>query len=228
MGIVMRKILALAMMALSILIAPALCSLGGNMTTELGPEILGQANETNAVITPEEINLWMQERTLSQERIFWTRMAIMSILLDSGDKNPVIDRLLRNPSDMAETIAPYYGNKTSKEYGDLIKNQLMIAIQLATAAKEKNQTALQDASNRWYKNADDIARFESNMSSRLAQKDRKALWYQHLNLTKDEIMQLSNKDYNSSINTFDRIEEQASLMADSLTNGIVLKISAFR
>jgi len=59
----------------------------------------------------------------------------------------------------------------------------------------------------------------------MAQKDRKAMWNEYLNLTKNETLQLSNKDYNTSANTFDRIEERASLMADSLTNGIILKSS---
>jgi hypothetical protein len=82
---------------------------------------------------------------------------------------------------------------------------------------------LQNASNKWYQSADEIAKFETNMSSNLTQRDRKALWYENLNLTKNETMQLFNKDYNSSIDTFDRIEEQANMMADSFANAIILR-----
>ena len=49
------------------------------------------------------------------------------------------------------------------------------------------------------------------------------MWRDHLNLTKNETLQLNNKDYNSSIDTYDRIEQQADMMADDLTNGIIEK-----
>ena len=219
----MQKMVTLAIIALSVLAAPTIGSIGGNFTTELEPEIIGQINQTDVIITPAELSLWMQERTLWQERAFWTRMAIISMLLDSDSQNPVINRLMRNQQDMAETIAPYYGNETAREYGDLIKNHLLLTIQLAAAVKEQNQTALQNAGNKWYQSADEIAKFETNLSANLTQRDRKALWYENLNLTKNETMQLFNKDYNSSIDTFDRIEEQANMIADSFTNGIILR-----
>jgi hypothetical protein len=219
----MQKIVTLAIIALSVLAAPTTGSIGGNFTTELEPEIIGQINQTDVIITPAELSLWMQERTLWQERAFWTRMAITSMLLDSDSQNPVINRLLRNQKDMAETIAPYYGNETARAYGDLIKSHLLLTIQLAAAVKEKNQTALQNASNKWYQSADEIAKFETNLSANMTQRDRKALWYDNLNLTKNETMQLFNKDYNSSIDTFDRIQEQANMMADSFANEIILR-----
>jgi hypothetical protein len=34
---------------------------------------------------------------------------------------------------------------------------------------------------------------------------------------------LANKDYNASIDTFDRIEEQSNMMADSLAQGIIIQ-----
>jgi hypothetical protein len=219
----MQKMVTLAIIALSVLAAPTIGSIGGNFTTELEPEIIGQINQTDVIITPAELSLWMQERTLWQERAFWTRMAIISMLLDSDSKSPVINRLMRNQQDMAETIAPYYGNETARAYGDLIENHLLLTIQLAAAVKDQNQTALQNASNKWYQSADEIAKFETNLSANLTQGDRKALWYQNLNLTKNETMQLFNKDYNSSIDTFDRIEEQANIMADSFANAIILR-----
>lgn len=201
--------------------SPALGAIGGNLSEELEPEIVGQVNQTDVVITPAEESLWLQERTLWQEHVFWTRMAIISIIQDSEDKGPVLNRLLRNHEDMAETLAPYLGNETASEYGNLIEKHLQIAAEMVTAAREDDQTAFEDASARWYENADEIAAFENTTIPKLALDERKAMWHEHLNLTNNEVIELLNEDYSTSIDTFDLIEEQANMMADSLANGII-------
>jgi hypothetical protein len=222
-GSFMERKVVLALLILSLMASPALGAIGGNLSEELEPEIVGQLNQTDVVTTPAEESLWLQMRTLWQEHVFWTRMAIVSIIQNSEDKGPVLNRLLRNYEDITETLVPYLGNETANEYGNLIKEHLLIAAELVTAAKEDDQTAFEDANARWYENADKIAAFENTTIPELALEERKAMWYEHLNLTKNETVELLNKDYNTSIDTFDLIEEQASMMADSLANGIILQ-----
>lgn len=209
------------MLILSLMASPTLGAIGGNLSEELEPEILGQVNQTDVVITPSEASLWLQLRTLWQEQIFWTRMAIVSIIQDSGDKGPVLNKLLRSSGDMTETLVPYLGNETASEYGDLIEEHLQIATEMVTAAVENDQTAFEDASARWYENADEIAAFENTTVPKLALDERKAMWHEHLNLTNNEVIELLNEDYSTSIDTFDLIEEQSNMMADSLANGII-------
>jgi hypothetical protein len=211
----------IALLILSLMASPTLGAIGGNLSEELEPEIVGQVNQTDMVITPAEESLWLQLRTLWQEHVFWTRMAIISIIQDSDDKGPVLSRLLRNYEDMAETLVPYLGNENASEYGDLIEEHLQIAAELVTAAKDEDQTAFEDANTRWYENADEIAAFENTTIPKLSLEERKAMWYEHLNLTKNETIELLNEDYSTSIDTFDLIEEQANMMADSLANGII-------
>lgn len=209
------------MLILSLMASPALGAIGGNLSEELEPEILGQVNQTDVVITPSEASLWLQLRTLWQEQIFWTRMAIVSIIQDSEDKGPILDRLLRSSEDMTETLVPYLGNETASDYGDLTKEHLQIATEMVTAAVKNDQTAFEDANARWYENADEIAAFENTTIPKLALDERKAMWHEHLNLTNNEIIELLNEDYSTSIDTFDLIEEQANMMADSLANGVI-------
>jgi len=49
----------------------------------------------------------------------------------------------------------------------------------------------------------------------------RAMWYEHLSLTKKEAVATLNKNYKKSIETFDRIECQAMMMADDFSNGII-------
>lgn len=47
------------------------------------------------------------------------------------------------------------------------------------------------------------------------------MWNGHLNLTITESVAILTNDYNKSISTYDMIEEQAMMMADSISSAIV-------
>ena len=47
------------------------------------------------------------------------------------------------------------------------------------------------------------------------------MWYEHLALTKQEAVEILNKKYPESITTFDQIEKEALMIADTLSNGII-------
>lgn len=213
----------LTVLALMLIAAPGFGSVSGNLTDELEPVIIGQINQTDVVTTPAEESIWLQLRTVGQENVFWTRTAITATIQGGGEKDPVINRLLRTSKDISETLIPYLGKEAAGKYGALIEEHLNTTLELATATKEGNQTTLKNANSRLYKNADEIATFENTTIPPLSLNDRKAMWYEHINLTANETNELLNKDYNASINTMDRIEEQANLMSDSLANGVILQ-----
>ena len=221
----MYRNVALTLMVLWVLAAPTQSSIGENLTTMMEPAIIGQFNQTDRIISPAEANLWLQQRTLWQERAFWTRMAIMAIIQNSDDKGPVLKRLMRNYEDTAQNLVPLYGNETAEKYGNLIRDNLLITTDLANAVRQGDQTAMENASVEWNKNVEDIADFENTLGANLTEIDRRAMWRQQLNLTRNETMQLFDGDYNASIDTFDRIVELSSMMADSLANGIVRRFS---
>jgi len=175
----------------------------------------------SACITPSEEDLKLALRTLWNEHIVWTRLAIMSLAAGSDDKDSVSNRLLKNSGDMANALKPFYGNETGSKYGDLIKEHLVIAAGLVEAAKAGNTTGVNDADRKWHDNADKIAAFENTINPNLKLQDRKDMWNEHLNLTKTEAVAILTKDYPTSISTYDMIEQKAMMMADALTNAIV-------
>jgi hypothetical protein len=220
-GSFMRRKEILTLLILSLLPLPALSAIGGNLTEELEPEIVGQINQTDILITPAEGSLWLQLRTAWQEQVFWKRLAIQAIIQDSEERDPVISRLMRNYADMAETLGPYFGNENANLYGDLIEEHLQLSADFALAAREDDQMALEGITNRLYENSDEIASFENNTIPRLSLVERRAMWHEYLNLSRNETTELLNGDYINSTDTLDRTLEQASMMADSLTNGII-------
>lgn len=221
----MLKKATLALLALHLIAVavPSLGAIGGNQTVELEPDIVGKINQTDAMVTPEEASLWLQLRTLWKEKVFWTRESATAIVSNSDDRDSVLERLSRVREDMAETLSPYLGNVTAKEYGDLIGEDLNLTKQYISAAASGDAAAQEDIMARWRTNADEIAQFENATLPYLSLEERRAMWHNHLNLTTSHVGERLDKDYNASIETFDLAEEQADIMADSLAEGIVHK-----
>lgn len=180
-----------------------------------------QADENITCVTQSEENLTLEMRTLWQEHIIWTRMFIMSVADNTSDKSLVTKRLLKNYEDLGDAMKTYYGNETGDKYGDLIEEHLLTAAALVEAAKAGNNTAAAAAEKKWYENADEIAAFESSINPNWNETARKAMWYDHLKLTKAEAVARLTGNYAEDIADFDQIETQAIMMADSLADGIV-------
>jgi hypothetical protein len=216
----MRTII-FSLLALTLSASCGLCSLGGNLTEELEPLIVGEVNQKDRVLTAQEGNLLLQLRTLGLERVFWTRMAIDSLIQDSDDRSFIQNRLRRNSRDMIEAVGPYFGSEMSKRYGGLINEQMNITVEAVNAAKDGDKIALVNASQKWFENADEISLLENITVPALSFEARKAEWRDLLNLTKNETLQMLSRDHNASIDTMDRIGERVIMMADSLADAII-------
>src|SRR4051812_4327944 len=53
-------------------------------------------------------------RSLSEDHVYWTRMAVISLTGDLPDTKATVARLLRNQSDIGSAIKPYYGAAAGK------------------------------------------------------------------------------------------------------------------
>jgi hypothetical protein len=160
-------------------------------------------------------------RLLWEQHVYWTRMAIISLAADSPDLDPTVQRLLRNATDFEMAFKPFYGDSMAHQFGSLIKDHLVIAAQLVKAAKaDDNQTAA-DAEKRWYANADQIVYFLNHINPNWPVENMQKMWYEHLALTKAEAVARLTKNYAQDIAIFDQIEQEALMMANSFTNGII-------
>lgn len=172
-------------------------------------------------ISKAEVDFINMNRLLWMEHVNWTRMTIISIVFSLPDLSFVQERLLRNATDLGNCLRPFYGDKVADHYTVLIKEHLLLAAELVTAATKGEAQKATEAEKQWYRNADDIAKFLSGINPYLGIEEVKQMFYMHLALTKNEAVYMIQKNYKADVEVFDKIEEQALEMSDMIAEAIV-------
>lgn len=174
-------------------------------------------------LTKAQIEFKNHMRLLWEQHVAWTRMAIISLVFGLPDTDVVLARLLQNPPDMGNALKPFYGESIANAFSNLIKEHLVIAVDLVKAAKAGDTNAAAAAEKRWYANADQIVDFLAHINPYFPKDEFRKMFYDHLALTKAEAVTMLNKDYKTSVQLYDRIEREALMMADMISNAILIQ-----
>jgi len=180
-------------------------------------------NDHRRCISRAEADFMAMNRLLWMEHVNWTRMTIISIVFGLPDLPFVQKRLLQNATDLGNCLRPFYGDQIADRYAELIKEHLLIAAQLVTAAA-KGDAATADAKEKeWYRNADEIAVFLNRINPYLSIEEVQKMFYTHLALTKKEAVTMIQKNYQEDVEVFDDIEAEALAMSDMIASAIVMQ-----
>lgn len=174
----------------------------------------------NAIST-NHCSLRTAMRKLWSDHVWWTRNYLITAIANTPDLKATTDRLLKNQNDIGAAIVPYYGKEAGAALTNLLKEHIMIAADVITAAKENNDIKLKDANTKWYANADAIALFLSKANPHWPKNEMQKMMYEHLRLTTQEAVARLKKDWTLDIETFEKVFDEIMMMADSLTTGIV-------
>src|SRR5579864_1103976 len=98
-------------------------------------------------------------RRLWADHVIWTRQYLAAAVAGSPDADAAAGRLLRNQEDIGNAIVPLYGAEAGEELTRLLKEHIMIAVDLVAAAGKGDQRAFARHDRRWDANADAIAAF---------------------------------------------------------------------
>jgi hypothetical protein len=188
-----------------------------SVLTAIAPVTTAQAK---AKINRQEFHDDM--RKLWEDHITYTRLVIIGVFEDLPDLDPTVQRLLQNQVDLGNAIKPFYGEAAGEQLTALLTDHILIAAEILQAAKAGDTDALEDAVERWYANADDIAEFLNAANPKhWPLEEMKAMMREHLDLTLQEAVAYLEGDYESSIAAYDMVHLQALEMADMLSKGII-------
>ena len=160
-------------------------------------------------------------RKLWSDHVSWTRMYVISAVANLEDTRFVADRLLRNQDDIGNAIKPFYGDQAGDQLAGLLRQHILLAVDLVNQAKAGNKEKLAAAEKKWFANADDIATALSTLNPNLPKKAVTDMLYKHLRVTEQEVTYRLNKNYNSDIAAYDQILKDILAMSDEISEAII-------
>jgi hypothetical protein len=159
-------------------------------------------------------------RKLWSDHVFWTRLYIIEAVSGDPSAQQSSVRLLKNQEDIGNAIVPYYGAAAGAKLTDLLKQHILIAVDLVTAAKAGDAAKQADADKRWHANAEDIAEFLAKANPNWTKAGLQSMLNNHLALTTREAVDRLKQNWTDDVAAFDGIYDQAMMMADALSDGI--------
>jgi hypothetical protein len=181
------------------------------------PDRMGSANGTSE----RELSLRLAMRRLWSDHVIWTREYIVAAVADRPDAEQAAARLLRNQDDIGAAVVPFYGEDAGKALTALLRQHILIAVDLIDAGKKNDDARFQDANDKWDGNAREIADLLSSANPNWPQSDVLDLLMQHLNLTRNEVAARLKKKHHDDVEAFDQIHTEILTVADVLSDGLV-------
>lgn len=160
-------------------------------------------------------------RKLWADHAIWTRQYIVAFASDGADAGAAANRLLKNQEHIGNAIVPFYGEAAGAQLTTLLKQHILIAVDLLTAAKAGDDAEFQRQDTRWSDNAGEIAALLSSANPHWPRNDVYDLLSVHLKLTKDEAVARLTGNWDSDVSAFDDIFTEIMTVSDTLADGIV-------
>jgi hypothetical protein len=173
------------------------------------------------MVTDAASSLKTALRKLWADHVIWTRQYIVAVANDTPDANAAAARLLKNQEHLGAAIVPYYGQAAGDQLTGLLKEHIMIAVDLLAAAKAGDDARFQQADQKWTTNAEAIASFLSAANPHWPKNDVVDLLNLHLTLTKQEAVARLSAKWDEDVTAFDDIFTEIMTVSDTLANGII-------
>ncbi len=169
----------------------------------------------------EEYSLRGALRRLWTDHVVWTRAYVVAAVADAADAPTAAERLLKNQEDIGAAVVPFYGQDAGDALTDLLKQHIMIAVELVEAAKAGDTSRFEEQDALWTKNAEEIAELLSGANPNWVKDDVVDILGVHLKLTKDEAVARMEANWEADVEAFDQILTEILTLSDVLADGIV-------
>ena len=167
------------------------------------------------------IGTYNSMRLVWSQHVWWTRMLIISIAHRLADQQATTARLLENPEDFTALLAEYFPQESTSTVKHLLTEHLLIGAALITTLRDSESVKAAELNAEWYQNADRIADAFASMSPQLSREEVRRMFYNHLDLTKQEAAMRLAGNYPADIAAMNAAEQEMMAMADMFTEAII-------
>jgi hypothetical protein len=183
--------------------------------------LAGSTVLTGQTVRTDKGQLRSDMRKLWEDHVTWTRLYIVAATADLPEKDATAKRLLQNQEDIGNAIKPFYGDPAGTKLTALLKDHILIAVDIVDAAKKGDAARKDDAVRRWNANADEIASFLSGANpGNWPAADMKKMMRDHLDLTTQELVAHLQKNWAADVQAYDKVNDEILRMSDMLSSGI--------
>lgn len=176
----------------------------------------------DTVLAPDpRLSLQRGLHRLWVDHVVWTRQYVVSAIAGAADGEAAAARLLKNQEDIGNAFVPYYGQKVATAVTDLLKQHIMIAVDLIDAAIKNDQDHFKAADQRWDENSAQIAAALGGVNPYWPEKDVHDLLNLHLALTRREVVARLQEDWQGDVASFDDILTEILTLSDALAEGVI-------
>jgi len=124
--------------------------------------------------------------------------------------------------DIGNAIKPCYGEAADNQLTELLREHILIAADVVSAATSNDSASLIANMTRWQANADQIADFLSAANpDQWPRAEMRAMMRQHLDLTTAEAVARLHHDWPADVAAYDRVHLHILVLSDELSDGIV-------
>lgn len=178
------------------------------------------AKSASPPASPKAAELRTALRKLWEDHITYTRNLIISAIANLPDQQVVLDRLLKNQDDLGAAIKPYYGPAAGDQLAQLLRDHILIAVDVVHAAASGDQNAIAAQQARWSQNGKDIAALLSKANPNLPRELLEQMLQKHLDLTTKEAVARLHGDWAGDVAAYDEGHEHMLMFSDALADAI--------
>jgi len=179
------------------------------------------AHDEKGAARMSEAGLRQGMRKLWEDHVSYTAFFYTAAINGGDDAGKLAGRLLRNQDDIGNAVKPFYGPEAGDKLAGLLRDHILVAADLVTAAKAGDSAAQAEATRRWYANAGDIAAFLASANPHWSRKGLEDALRGHLAMTTDAVVAKLHKDTAAAIAAYDQGREHMLMVSDVLADGIV-------
>jgi hypothetical protein len=181
----------------------------------------GSAVGHPATVSAKALRLRESMRKLWSDHVVWTREYVVSAIDGSPSASGAAARLLKNQDDIGAAVAGFYGKDAGDTLAGLLKQHIMIAVDLIAAAKAGDQVKYSATGQLWKRNGEEIADFLSHANPNWPRAALADMMAAHLATTTKEVVARLNRKWDEDAAAFDEVYDHILHMSDALSDGIV-------
>lgn len=182
--------------------------------------ILAVANESSN-LSDEEGALRQKMRKLWGENAVWTRFYFIDFTSKNGFANTDGEKLLVNQKEIGTIFKLYFGENSGNDIGNVMREYTQNSMEFLDAVMTKDDKKIKQALEKWYTIAFKLADTLAELNPQWSREDLRAMLKTQVELTKEEAINIVDKEPEASVKDFDKINAEVLHFSDVLTDGIV-------